>query len=72
MKNKKNIFIFLIIFSVLCYRFYDCYFNNFCGLTKTTKAVERYGAEFNLTISFLIIGLIISVIFMVFFLKKKD
>ena len=71
MNKKKAVFVFVFIFLIIGYRFYNCYFNNYCGLTKTTKIVERFGTEFNLTISFLIIGLIISIMFLIFFLKKK-
>lgn len=64
-----EIFVCIVVISILLYRSGNCLINNYCGLTKVSRLVENGSTEYMFTIIFCVLFIVISIVY--FFIIKR-
>ncbi|BCX74925.1 hypothetical protein TOL5_31250 [Acinetobacter sp. Tol 5] len=72
MKNVYyEIFVCIVVISILLYRGGNCLINNYCGLTKISRLVENGSSEYMFTIIFCVLFIVISIVYLFFIIKRR-
>lgn len=58
-----EIFVCILVISILLYRGGNCLINNYCGLTKVSRLVENGSTEYMFTIIFCVLFIVISIVY---------